>query len=150
VIGGPGGAAVIDLAIMAIRLDTSVIAYLVVGQALDRELVAAVATATGTGIAIAVGTELTLVSDDRLSAMSELARQTTFTDLVVEAGGERFVASLVELEQMGQARPRLAVIRALAPSEDSFSIFRWLLWLSPVLVLVAIVLATSRSNPRDV
>lgn len=150
VIGAHGGAAVIDLSIMAIRFDASVIAYLVVGQALDQELLKAVAGATGTTVAIAVGSELTLVSDDRLKALSELARQTTFNDLVIEANGERFLASLVELEQMGQARPRLAVVRALAPSEDTFSIFRWLLWLSPVLVLVAIVLATSRSNSRAV
>ena len=148
VIGARGGATVIDLSIMAIRFDTRVIAYLVVGQAVDQELLKAVAVATGTGIAIAVGNELALVSDDRLKALSELVRPTVFQDLVVESGGERYLTSLVELEQMGQARPRLAVIRALAPTEETFSIFGWMLWLSPVLVLVAIALATSRSNPR--
>jgi hypothetical protein len=148
VIGGHGGATVIDLSIMAIRFDSSVIAYLVVGQTVDQELLRAVAGATGTGVGIAIGNELTLVSDDRVRALGELAREAAFEARVVEANGERFVAALVELEQMGQARPRLAVIRALRPTEEAFSIFRWLLWLSPVLVLVAVVLATSRSSSR--
>jgi hypothetical protein len=148
VIGGHGSAALIDLSIMAIRFDAAVIAYLVVGQSIDQELLKAVATATGTGVAIAVGNELSLASNDAMKGFSQIAKQTTFRDLLFESGGERYLASLIELEQMGQARPRLAVIRALAASDGTFSVFRWLLWLSPVLVVVAIVLATSRSQSR--
>jgi cytochrome c-type biogenesis protein CcmH/NrfF len=40
------------------------------------------------------------------------------------------------------------VVRTLGPTDEAFSIFRWLLWLSPVLVLVSVVLATSRSTSR--
>jgi hypothetical protein len=143
-----GGATVIDFAITAIRFDTSVVAYLVVGRTIDHELLKAVARATGTGVAIGIGNELTLVSDDRLKRLPQLARPTTFEYQVFESSGERFLASMVELEQMGQTRPRLAVIRSLASTEETFLIFQWLLWLSPVLVLIAIVLATSRSNHR--
>ena len=35
-----------------------------------------------------------------------------------------------------------------APTGATFSIFRWLLWLSPLLVLIGMVLAISRSTYR--
>ena len=142
------GGKIIDLSITAIRFDSAVIAYLVVGQTIDQELLKQVANATGAGIAIAMGTELTLLSDDRLKSLAGVAQQAAFKEQVFSSNGEDFLVSLGELEQMGQAKPRLAVMRTLAPTQEAFSILRWLLWLSPVMVLVAIVLATSRSNHR--
>jgi len=142
------GNRIIDLAIMGIRFDSSVIAYLVVGQAIDSELVKAVGAAAGTGIAIAVGSELTLVSDERWRALTSLAQRASFASQRLELAGEPLLVALGELEQMGQARPRLAVIRPLAPALEAFATVRWLMWLSPVLVLIAIVLATSRPHPR--
>ena len=90
------------------------------------------------------------VSDDQLKAMPMLAQQQTqTTDLPpFEQGGASYVANVVELEQMGQNRPRLVLVQSLAPTGATFSIFKWLLWLSPVLVLIGIALATGVSSNR--
>jgi hypothetical protein len=40
------------------------------------------------------------------------------------------------------------IVQSLAQTGATFSIFRWLLWLSPLLVLIGMVLAISRSNYR--
>jgi hypothetical protein len=142
------GNKVIDLSIIAIRFDTNVISYLVVGQTIDLALLKAVATATGVGAGIAIGTEWTAVSDDQLKAMTGLAKDTTAGSPLFELDGARYVANIVELEQMGQSRPRLVLVQSLAQTSATFSIFKWLLWLSPILVLIGMVLAISRSNYR--
>lgn len=142
------GNKIIDLSLIAIRFDTTVISYLVVGQTIDQTLLKAMGTATGVGIGIAIGAEWTVVSDDKMKAMSSLAQNATAADPLLELDGTRYVASVVDLEQMGQSRPRLVLVQSLAPTGATFSIFRWLLWLSPILVLIGMVLAISRSNYR--
>jgi Double sensory domain of two-component sensor kinase len=144
------GNKIFDLSITAIQFESNVIAYLVVGQTLDQALLKSLGTATGVGLGIAIGTEFTAVSDDQLKAMPVLAQQQTqTTDLPpFEQGGASYVANVVELEQMGQNRPRLVLVASLAPTGATFSIFKWLLWLSPVLVLIGIALATGISSNR--
>jgi hypothetical protein len=142
------GNKVIDLALIAVRYDTTVIAYLVVGQTIDSGHVKSVATATGTAIGIAIGGEWVAASDDKLRAMAELVAPAAAASQHLELDGVRYVASLVELEQMGQARPRLVLAQSLAATGGAFAIVRWLVWLSPVLVFIAMVLAISRSNYR--
>lgn len=141
------GNKIIDLSIIAIRFDTTVISYLVVGEMVDQSLLKLVGTATGVGIGIAIGAEWTAASDDKLRAMTAIAQSVSPSQLF-EQDGVRYVASVVELEQMGQSRPRLVLVQSLAPTGATFSIFKWLLWLSPVLVLIGMVLAISRSNYR--
>jgi hypothetical protein len=142
------GNKIIDLSIIAIRFDTTVIAYLVVGQTIEQTLLKSLSTATGVGLGIAIGTEWTMVSDDKVKAMTSLAQNTAATSQMFELDGTRYVASVVELEQMGQSRPRLVLIQSLAPTGATFSIFKWLIWLSPILVLIGMGLAVSRSNYR--
>ncbi len=142
------GSKIIDLSIIAIRFDTTVISYLVVGQMIDQALLKSLGTATGVGAGIAIGTEWTSVSDDKLKAMTTLAQNPTAGNQLFELDGTRYVANIVELEQMGQSRPRLVLVQSLAPTGATFSIFKWLLWLSPLLVLIGMVLAISRSNYR--
>lgn len=142
------GNKIIDLSIIAIRFDTNVISYLVVGQTIDQPLLKALGSATGVGVGIAIGTEWTFVSDDQLRAMTQLALNPAAGPSLFELGGTRYVANAVELEQMGQSRPRLVLVQSLAPTGATFSLFKWLLWLSPVLVLIGMVLAISRSNYR--
>jgi hypothetical protein len=142
------GNKIIDLSIIAIRFDTNVISYLVVGQTVDQALLKALGTATSVGVGIAIGTEWTAVSDDSLKAMTVLAKDTTAGSPLFELDGTRYVANIVELEQMGQSRPRLVLVQSLAPTGVTFSIFKWLLWLSPILVLIGMVLAISRSTYR--
>jgi hypothetical protein len=143
------GNKIFDLSITAIQFEATVIAYLVVGQTIDQALLKSLGTATGVGLGIAIGTEWTSVSDDQLKTMANLAQQQQTESLPpFEQGGTRYVANIIELEQMGQARPRLVLVQSLAPTSATFSIFKWLLWLSPVLVLIGMVLTISRSSYR--
>jgi hypothetical protein len=142
------GNKIIDLSIIAIRFDTNVISYLVAGQTIDQPMLKALGTATGVGVGIAIGTEWTFVSDDQLKTMTQLAQNPAAGPSLFELGGTRYVANAVELEQMGQSRPRLVLVQSLAPTGATFSLFKWLLWLSPVLVLIGMVLAISRSTYR--
>jgi hypothetical protein len=142
------GNKIIDLSLIAIRFDTNVISYLVVGQTIDQALLKALGTATGVSVGIAIGAEWTQVSDDQLKAMTDLAQNPSASSAVFEHDGTQYVANIVELEQMGQSRPRLVLVQSLAPTGATFSIFKWLLWLSPVLVLIGMVLAISRSTYR--
>lgn len=142
------GNKVIDLSIIAIRFDTNVISYLVVGQTIDQALLKSLGTASGVGAGIAIGTEWAGVSDDQIKSMTVLAKATAAGSQLLEFDGTRYVANIVELEQMGQSRPRLVLVQSLAPTGVTFSIFKWLLWLSPILVLIGMVLAISRSTYR--
>ena len=142
------GNKIIDLSLTPILSDNAVIAYLVVGQTVDQGLLKPLATASGVAAGIAIGTDWTIVSEDKLKAMYSLAQNPTTSSVMVELEGTRYVANIIELEQMGQSRPRLVLVQSLAPTGVTFSIFRWLLWLSPVLVLIGMVLAISRSNYR--
>lgn len=142
------GTKIIDLSLTPILSDNAVIAYLVVGQPIDQGLIKPLASATGVAVGIAIGTDWTLVSEDKLKAMYTLAQNLTTSSAMVELEGTRYLASIVELEQMGQARPRLVLVQSLAQTSATFSIFRWLLWLSPLLVLIGMVLAISRSTYR--
>jgi hypothetical protein len=142
------GNKIIDLSIIAMRFDTTVISYLVVGQPIDQALLKQLGTAMGIGIGIAIGAEWTIVSDDKMRGMTSLAQNTAAANPTLEMDGTRYVASIVNLEQMGQSRPRLVLVQALAPTGATFSVFKWLLWLSPLLVLIGMVLAISRSNYR--
>src|SRR5205814_3849938 len=108
-------------------------------------LLKALGTASGAGAGIAIGTEWTAVSDDQMKAMTSLAKDTVVGSPLFELEGTRYVANIVELEQMGQSRPRLVLVQSLASTGATFSIFKWLLWLSPILVLIGMVLAISRS-----
>jgi hypothetical protein len=139
---------IFDLSITAIQFESTVISYLVVGQTIDQALLKSIGTATGVGFGIAIGTEWTSVSDDQLKTMTTLAQTQTASSPQFEQGGTRYIANILELEQMGQNRPRLVLVQSLAPTSATFSIFKWLLWLSPVLVLIGMVLMISRSSYR--
>lgn len=142
------GNKIIDLAIIAIRFDTTVIAYLVVGQTVDQTLLKSVGTAINVGIGIAIGAEWAVASDDKLKSLTQLAQNAGTASQLFEVDGVRYVANIIELEQMGQSRPRLVLVQSLATTTATFSMLRWLLWLSPLLVFIAMVLAISRSNYR--
>lgn len=137
------GKTIIDLGAMTIRLDGQVIAFLVVGQQVDAELAKTLAAATGDGIAVVVGGEVTLLSDPALRPVVEtLARDSgTFGGRPVDAA---HVGAMLDLEETAQSHPRLAVVRPLEPTAQQFALLGWLLWLPPVLVLIALMLAMSR------
>jgi hypothetical protein len=116
------GKNIIDLSIIGIRFDGTAIAYLVVGQTVDQALLKALGTATGVGAGIAIGADWTVVSDDKIKAMASLAQNPNAVSTLIELDGTRYVANIVELEQMGQSRPRLVLYnRSRRPARRSRS-----------------------------
>ncbi len=145
------GGKLIDLAVTAVRFDQAVLAYLVVGQAVDQELVKQVDDGTGISIAVIAGAEPAPISttDGNVRAVlqivaAEAGAQPAHT---VERGGERYIAASVELEGTPQTHPRLAMVRALSPQRARFEPLGWLLWVPYGLVLLAVALGALR--PRD-
>ncbi len=144
------GGKIIDLSATAIRFNANVIAYLVVGQAVDQELVKQVAEAAGVEIAIVLGNEVALAHPDDSATktlLQSIAHDSSAAILQVRgASGERYLGTSIELEDSAQARPRLAIARAIAPTFEKFETLRWLLWLVPPLVVLALLLSLMRSR----
>src|SRR5262249_45971458 len=55
--------------------------------------------------------------------------------------GETYVAALFELEESGQSHPRLVVAQSLVQPRATFATSRWLLFVPPVLVIIAVLFA---------
>ena len=55
--------------------------------------------------------------------------------------GETYIAALSELEESGQTRPRLVVAQSLSQLRATFATSRWLLFIPPVLVIIAVLFA---------
>jgi hypothetical protein len=146
------GGKIVDLAITAIQFDRHVLAYLVLGQAVDTELVKAVAEGTGLAIAVIAGAEASPISttDDRLRAVFQMLVHDggVAGAHTIEIGGTRYLTATVELENTLQSHPRLAVVRTLAAEQKTFEIFAWLLWAPIGLLVVGVSLASQRLSYR--
>jgi len=144
------GGKLIDLAVTSVRFDRSVLAYLVVGEAVDRELVQAVEDGAGVAVAVVAGAEPGPVST------AELELRAVFSIIaagagarpahVVERGGERYATAVFELEGTPQTHPRLAMARALAPQHRRFEPAAWWLWLIYGIVLVGVTLGAAYAS----
>jgi len=139
------GGKIMDLSIMPVRFGAKPIAYLVVGQAVDQDLLNAVADQTGVAVATATGQTV------MLSAPPGDATKTVFTGVVgqleasqsrlFEIEGETYVVAMTDLEESGQTRPRLVVAQSLATPRAAFARSRWMLFLPPVLMIIAVLFA---------
>lgn len=146
------GGKIIDLAITAIQFNRIVIAYLVIGQAVDAEMVKAVSEGTGIAVAVIAGPEASPVStaDDKLRAVFQtLAHDGGVAGThAVEIDGARYLTATVGLEDNARSHPRLAMVRTLAAERKTFEIFEWLL-LAPIgLLVVGVALAGQRPSYR--
>ena len=146
------GGSIVDVGITSVRFDRGVIAYLVVGLPIDPSFLKAVGDGAGASVAIISGTDVTIASSEDVklkNAFAHYVRQSTaLHGHAIEIGGERYVAMMTELEPTAQTHPRLALLRAVAPSASLFAMLSWLLVIPPILVLGAVLLATSRSSYR--
>jgi len=144
------GGKLIDLAVTSVRYDQSVVAYLVVGQAVDPELVKTVDDGTGIAIAVIAGTEPVPVStaDGNLRAVFQgvVAEAGARPAHIIDHGGERYLVATAELEGTPQSHPRLAMARTLSPLRKPFDPVAWLLWVPYGLVLLAAALGVLRSS----
>jgi hypothetical protein len=139
------GGKIMDLSIMPVRFGPNPIAYLVVGQAVDQEMLNAVADETGVAIATAAGQAILLAAPGGESTKSLFAAVVGRLDgsqsQLFEIGGDSYVASLSELEESGQTRPHLLVAQWLAPTEVTFASTRWMIFIPPILVIIAVLFA---------
>jgi hypothetical protein len=146
------GGKIIDLAATAIQFNDSVLAYLVVGEAVDGELVNAVTRGTGVGLAVIAGGAASLMSttDGKLRAVLEsLTHDAGIAPArAVELDGVSYLVATVELEDIAQSHPRLALVRAPALQLGAFEIIKWLLWTPIGLAIMGVVLARQRTSCR--
>ena len=148
-----GGAWVIggkltEVAVASVRFDRNVLAYLVVGQAVDHALVQAVEDDTGVAVAVLVGSEPAPMStsDPGLAQVFQqiAAEAGPQPARVIERGGEAYLASSFALEGTPPTHPRLAMARGLAAPRARFDSFAWLLWAPCGLVVLGFVLGAMR------
>lgn len=142
------GGKLIEVAVASVRFDRNVLAYLVVGQAVDHALVQAVEDDTGVAVAVLVGSEPapTSTTDAGLAAAFQqiAAEAGPQPARVIERDGEAYLAASVALEGTPPTHPRLAMARGLAAPRGQFASFAWLLWAPCVLIVLGFVLGAMR------
>jgi hypothetical protein len=140
---------VMDLAVMVIRYDESVIGYLVVGQSVDEPVLKAVADQTGVQVASALAGSVVLASSSAGPMKSVLARVAAeaggFKGRVMTIDGETYVTSVVELAESAQAQ-RLVLVRSVGGVMPKFERLKLMILVPPLLVLVAVLLAMSATR----
>jgi hypothetical protein len=139
------GSKIMDLSITPVRFGAKPIAYLVVGTAVDQDTMNAVADQTGVAVATTTGSTIMLSAppgDQTRAVFSAVVGQLEGSSpQLFNVNGETYVAALSELEESGQTRPRLVVAQPLSQLRATFATSRWLLFLPPVLVIIAVLFA---------
>ena len=132
---------ILDLSLTAVKFDTQVIAYLVVGRTVDQPLLAGVSAQSGAGVATAIGNKVVMSSGDaHASAIAMVANEPgTFDNRVFDVGGQRYLGSISELEETAQTRPRLVVVKPLEATPSAFDTLKWMLFVPPLLVFIAVL-----------
>lgn len=135
---------VMDLSIKSIRYGESLVAYLAVGQSVDELVLAAVEEQTGISIASALANKVEMTSSKDPVITDVFARvvgeAAGAAPHVVTSNGQRFIASVVELPETAQSH-RLILVGSLDAVAQRFRVFEWILFVPPVLVLVAVLFA---------
>lgn len=144
------GGKVLDLSIMGVRSGSLVVAYLVVGQAVDEAMLGSLAAQTGVSVASATGQTVALSASPAgvpAPVFAAIAGQAgSFEGRVVEHAGERYLASVTELEDTSQSSPRLILVAPIAQLGAAYDSVRWLILFPPALVFVAVVFAMIASR----
>lgn len=139
------GGKIMDLSIMPVRYGQKPIAYLVVGLAVDQDMLNSVADQTGVAVATATGPTIMLSAPPGDSTKAVFAAAVGQLEgsapQLFNVNGETYVAAMSELEESGQTRPRLVVAQSLSQSRATFATSRWLLFIPPVLVIIAVLFA---------
>jgi hypothetical protein len=139
------GGKILDLSIMPVRFRAKPIAYLVVGTAVDQDMLNAVADQTGVAVATTTGSTILMSAppDDQTKAVfsAVVGQLDGSAPQLFNVNGETYVAALSDLEESGQSRPRLAVAQPLSQLRGTFATSRWLLFIPPVLVIIAVLFA---------
>ena len=139
------GGKIMDLSIMPVRFGPRPLAYLVIGTAVDQDMVNAVADQTGVAVATTTGQTILLSAppDDQTRAVftAVIGQLDSSAPQLFNVNGENYVGAMSELEESGQTRPRLVVAQPLSQLRATFATSRWLLFIPPVLVIIAVLFA---------
>ena len=138
------GGTVTDLAVTAIRYGDHLVAYLVVGQALDGAELASLARQCDCEVASALGD--TIAASSTAAAAGQggavvarmAAEPGAWRGRVLAAGGAPHVTTAIELGDVSQSH-RLLLARALGDGGAALVRLRSLFWLPPALVLVSVL-----------
>ncbi|HLU69063.1 MAG TPA: hypothetical protein VKZ63_22425 [Kofleriaceae bacterium] len=138
-----------DLSAIVIRFGEAVIGYLAVGQSIDETVLGAISAQSGVEVASALGSTVVLASssDTQVKAVFEqvAGMPGAFTGRVLTVDGKPYVTGAVEIPGSTQAY-RLLLARSVAAAKPHFERLRWMIFLPPLIVLLAVLLAMS--GPR--
>jgi hypothetical protein len=144
------GSKIMDLSIMAVRFGTNPIAYLVVGLAIDQDMLNAVADQTDVAVATATGPAVVLASPRDEAWKPVFAAVAGLDDSpqprAFVLNGETYVATMAELEDSGHSRPRLILVQPLSHATSLFVMLQWLLLIPAVLMVVAVLFAMTANR----
>lgn len=144
------GGKLVDLAVASVRFDKSVLAYLVVGQAVDPPLVKSVEDSTGTAIAVIAGAAPGPVSTSEpgiLAVFQQIAAEPGARPAhLVQRDGEEYVAASFDLEGTASNHPRIAMVRPMSSQRVPFTGFAWLLWLPCGMVVLGVMAGAMRGR----
>lgn len=139
------GGKIMDLSVMPVRFGANPIAYLVVGQAVDQDMLNAVADQTEVAVATATGQNVMLSAppDDNTKAVFAIiaGQLDSPQSRLLDISGDTYVAAMSELEESGQTRPRVLVTQSVARTAAGFATTRLLIFVPPILVLIAVLFA---------
>jgi hypothetical protein len=139
------GGKIMDLSVTPVRFGPNPIAYLVVGQAVDQDMLNAVADQTGVAVATTTGQTIMLAAppEDGTKAVlaAVLGQLDSSQSRLFAVNGETYIAAISELEESGQTRPRLLVTQQLARTSAAFATTKWMIFVPPVLVIIAVLFA---------
>jgi hypothetical protein len=141
---------VLDLGVIAMRFGPELVAYLVVGRAVDQGLLTAVAEQSGVALASASPSGVVLASStdpaDRAALAGAAARPGAYAGGTVDVGGQAYAAAAFELERGAQSEVRLIATRSLAEALPSLDKLTWMIRGLPLLVLLAVLFSITASR----
>lgn len=144
---------VMDLSIKSVRYGETLVAYLVVGQQVDEALLAAVAAQTDVSVASVLANKVAIASSKDplvVDVLTRVAGETTGSPRIVSSNGARYFASSIELPETAQAH-RLVLATSLDTVSQRFRVLEWMVFVPPVLVLLAVLFALSSiRSPRRI
>lgn len=141
---------VLDLGVIAMRFGPELVAYLVVGRAVDQALLTAVAEQTGVTLASATpaGIALASTSDpaERAALTGAALRTGIYGGATVDVAGQAYAAAAFELERGAQSEVRLIATRSLAGMLPALDKLTWMIRGLPLLVLLAVLFSIIASR----
>jgi len=129
-----------ELSITAVRVDATIVGYIVLGQAIDRDFLAEFSTRTKVGVATAIDGKVVTSSTDIDRVAAALATQPRQQ---LELDGDAYLAATAEVEDVMARRPHVMFVKPLAHSQGMFERVHWIVLVVPLVVLMAVLFTVS-------